>query len=121
IAPSKSSVFRVASLGPVAGDFAVRDFDDFHYFFVHELCFQQVDAVLLETCSSPRVRLAIQRVQRCSPKPLLLSLSFLRNGKGKLVTFSGHPPEWFAERAENWGLVALGVNCGRDIDMDDII
>jgi methionine synthase I (cobalamin-dependent) len=37
------------------------------------------------------------------------------------VTSSGHSPEWFANRARDWGLAALGVNCGRDIGMDEVI
>src|SRR5262249_1344370 len=53
--------------------------------------------------------------------PLLLSLTYFRNDAGKLTTYSGHAPEWFAERATSYGVSALGVNCGRDIDMDDII
>ena len=53
--------------------------------------------------------------------PLLLSLSFRRTPLGRLVTFSGHAPETFARHAERHGVAALGVNCGRDIDMDDII
>lgn len=121
VGPAASS-FRVASLGPVAGDFALREFDNFARFrWFPDWMQPELDAVLLETCSSPRVRLAIQRVKKEFTRPLLLSLTYLRNGKSQLVTFSNHPPEWFAERAEKWGLAALGVNCGRDIDMDDII
>ena len=37
------------------------------------------------------------------------------------MTLSSHKPEWFAQRAKKWGVAALGVNCGRDIDMSDII
>lgn len=122
VSPPESPVFRIASLGPVAGEITRREFDDFSNFhFFPDWILEGVDAVLLETCSSPRVRLAIQRVQKESTRPLLLSLTYLRNGKGQLVTFSNHSPEWFAERANKWGLAALGVNCGRDIDMDNII
>jgi methionine synthase I (cobalamin-dependent) len=37
------------------------------------------------------------------------------------VTASGHAPEWFASRAAAWGVAALGANCGRDVDLRDII
>ena len=33
---------------------------------------------------------------------------------------TAHPPEWFA-RTKQYGLDALGVNCGRDIGIDDVI
>jgi 5-methyltetrahydrofolate--homocysteine methyltransferase len=49
--------------------------------------------------------------------PVLLSLTY----GPELGTQSGHPPEWFAERAGVWGVAALGVNCGREIDMAAMI
>lgn len=81
-----------------------------------------LDAILLETCSSPRVRWAIKRLALFPRRwPVLLSLTYLRNARQQLTTISGHSPEWFATRAAKWGVVALGVNCGRDIGMDEII
>ncbi|HTU17635.1 MAG TPA: homocysteine S-methyltransferase family protein [Gemmataceae bacterium] len=83
-----------------------------------------VDGILFETWSHPRILLAMEyafhRVIGVET-PLLLSLSFRRTPLGRLVTFSGHAPETFARHAERHGVAALGVNCGRDIDMDDII
>jgi 5-methyltetrahydrofolate--homocysteine methyltransferase len=83
-----------------------------------------VDGCLFETCSSPRALSAVQyafhRVAD-GEMPLLLSLTYLRSPSGQLVTFSGHSPETYARHAERHGVAALGVNCGRDIDMDDII
>jgi hypothetical protein len=76
--------------------------------------------LLLETCSSPRVRFAAPRAAQPAI-PVLLSLAYRKDSRGRLVTQSGHPPEWFARRAEAFGVVALGVNCGRDIGMDDMI
>ncbi|MGH7225342.1 MAG: homocysteine S-methyltransferase family protein, partial [Gemmataceae bacterium] len=83
-----------------------------------------VDGFLFETCSSPRVLSAVQYAfhRICEVEtPLLLSLTYLRSSSGHLVTFSGHAPETYARHAERHGVAALGVNCGRDIDMDDII
>jgi 5-methyltetrahydrofolate--homocysteine methyltransferase len=122
--------FRLASMGPVCMG-AGREFDwvrgasppwpvcpRFHGDLpVHE----DPDAILLETCSTPRVRYAIRYIRQECDWPVLLSLTFLHDKSGKLVTFSGHTPEWFARRAKGYGVAALGVNCGRDIDMDDII
>jgi 5-methyltetrahydrofolate--homocysteine methyltransferase len=122
--------FRVASHGPVLGADAGREFADLRRFYVPTRCnnFQPhpcchvTDAVLLETCSTPRVRFALRTLRQHAPeRPLLLSLTYLRDGRGRLVTQSGHSPEWFAERAKGYGADALGVNCGRDIGMDEVI
>jgi 5-methyltetrahydrofolate--homocysteine methyltransferase len=81
-----------------------------------------VDAILLETCSTPRVRWAVKRLALFPARwPVLLSLAFTKTPAGGLTTVSGHSPEWFAARAAGWGVAALGVNCGRDIGMDEVI
>ena len=49
--------------------------------------------------------------------PLLLSLTYHRKD-GALVTFSGYPPETFARHAARHGVAALGVNCGKDVDLE---
>ena len=51
--------------------------------------------------------------------PLLLSLAYHRVG-GELMTYSGHMPETFARHAVRHGVAALGVNCGKDIDLGDV-
>ena len=121
IGPPGAPVFRLASHGPVAGRAAAREFDQWGYFYTSRLLYDGADGVLLETCSSPRVRYAIRRIREHCDKPVLLSLAFTRNESGALVTYSSHPPEWFARRAKDYGVAALGVNCGRDIGMEDII
>jgi methionine synthase I (cobalamin-dependent) len=121
IAPAGAPVFRLAVHGPIAGRMAAREFDQWGYFYTSSVLYEGADAVLLETCSSPRVAYAIRYVRKSCKKPILLSLAFMRNTAGDLVTFSGHAPEWFAKRAGAYGLAALGVNCGRDIGMDDVI
>ncbi len=82
------------------------------------------DGFLLETCSSPRalaaVEYALRRVEDVE-RPLLLSLTYRREPSGRLSTFSGHAPETFARHALWHGVSALGVNCGRDIGMDEVI
>jgi methionine synthase I (cobalamin-dependent) len=123
IAPPDASVFRLASVGPVAGRLAAREYDQWGYFPANSLFYEGADAILLETCSSPRARYALRRLNKMAKKlPLLLSMTYLRDGtSGRIVTFSGHSPEWFARRGGDYGLAALGVNCGRDIGMDAVI
>jgi methionine synthase I (cobalamin-dependent) len=77
-----------------------------------------VDGVLLETCSTRRVARAIAKLQaECRGLPILLSMTFLKDDDGAIRTIDGLAPEWFAEQAQSWGLAALGVNCGLNLDM----
>jgi len=83
----------------------------------------EADAILLETCSNPGIRKAIRFIQEVTAGetdreiPVLLSLTYHRSAGGELRTISDDPPEAFA-----WPeLKALGVNCGKEIGMDEII
>jgi methionine synthase I (cobalamin-dependent) len=122
-----TGAYRIAAIGPVAGEASAREFDNLKLLDVGECnngaphaSIHFPHAILLETCSSPRVRYAIRMLRRWhASRPFLLSLTYLRNEVGNLVTFSGHSPEWFAHRAKEYGVAALGVNCGRDISMSD--
>jgi 5-methyltetrahydrofolate--homocysteine methyltransferase len=118
--PAGAPIFRLLCLGPIAGNSMEREYDRTGY-FTHSNLWIGADGVLLETCSSPRVRYALANLHRAWQGPVLLSLAFERNAAGDIVTHSGHPPEWFARRTKQYGIDALGVNCGRDIGMDEVI
>jgi methionine synthase I (cobalamin-dependent) len=79
-----------------------------------------VDGLLLETCSTPAalaaVEFALHRIPLASEVPILLSLTYYVLA-GEPITYSGHRPETFARHAARHGVAALGVNCGRDIDL----
>ena len=82
-----------------------------------------IDGLLLETCSTPRALSAVEFLRHRvleEDLPVLLSLTYLRRPDGALVTHSGHPPETFARHAARHGVAALGVNCGRDIGMEEV-
>ncbi len=116
---------RLAAVGPVAGDPSGGEFRRLSSLFFlswgRDLTDPLTpDAILLETCSTPRARHALGRT-RPSYRRTMLSLTYRRDPKGKLVTSSGHSSEWFARRAKGYGADALGVNCGRNLDMDDFI
>jgi methionine synthase I (cobalamin-dependent) len=123
------SFYRLAVRGPYIWK-VEREFDNLNWLHLPgkkcsltrpHSCHHIPDAFLLETCSTPRARYALGRLQIEDVPQGMVSLAYQRNGKGKLVTQSGHSPEWFARRAKDWGCVALGINCGKDIGMDDII
>ncbi len=112
------SRFVLGDIGPIT---ALGNFKDLARVIT---ALDGVDGILFETWSHPCVlsamAYAFHRVVEVET-PLLLSLSYHHTPSGQLATISGHAPETFARHAEHHGVAALGVNCGRDIDMDDII
>jgi 5-methyltetrahydrofolate--homocysteine methyltransferase len=88
----------------------------------------KADGLLIETCSDMLPSLFLSASVRKAMHepgqfwlPVLMSFSFQRNEAGELRTFHHFTPEAVARRAGRSGITALGVNCGRDISMDDII
>jgi 5-methyltetrahydrofolate--homocysteine methyltransferase len=82
------------------------------------------DAFLLETCSDGAclqlfMTLQHQQVEMCLP--LLVSFAFEKTLSGQLRTHSGLTPEECARLAVVSNVAALGVNCGREIGMKQII
>jgi 5-methyltetrahydrofolate--homocysteine methyltransferase len=119
------SRFVLADIGPILDPSGTTEFADHKVLGRVLASLDGVDGFLFETCSSPRALTAVQfafhRVPEVEAFPLLLSLSYRRSPSGQLVTFSGHAPETYARHAERHGVAALGVNCGRDIGMDETI
>jgi methionine synthase I (cobalamin-dependent) len=119
-------VYRLAAVGPVAGTAGQGEFADWEQFWVPDCSpsddprgQHSPDAILLETCRTPRVRLALRRLRE-SRVPLLFSLSFARDERGRLQA-GGHSPEWYARRARAYGAAALGANCGQDVGMAEVV
>jgi 5-methyltetrahydrofolate--homocysteine methyltransferase len=82
---------------------------------------RNLDGILLETWSSLDDFKQIAAAKDQTMPPLLVSFTFWRNAAGALLTFAGASPEECARAALEGGAVALGANCGRDIDMPDMI
>jgi 5-methyltetrahydrofolate--homocysteine methyltransferase len=86
------------------------------------------DALLLETCSDT---LGLANALQCRQKawlrskgsglPVLFSWTFQRNSDGSICTFHGQLMENCARMASEFEIAALGVNCGRDIGMDETV
>jgi len=118
------SRFVLGTIGPLlttGGWTAFRNLKDLKFLIS---LLDGVDGILFETWSHPCVLSVIEYAfHRFVPMetPLLLSLSYQRKPSGSIVTISGHAPETFARHAERHGIAALGVNCGRDIRMNDLI
>jgi 5-methyltetrahydrofolate--homocysteine methyltransferase len=80
----------------------------------------RLDGVLLETWSSIS---ALKIFAKGCPRrlPLLTSFTFLHGRGGEILTFEGESPEACAKAAKKCGAVALGANCGKEIDMDNML
>jgi 5-methyltetrahydrofolate--homocysteine methyltransferase len=80
---------------------------------------QGLDGVLLETWTSLG---ALKIFAKARPRalPLLISFTFLHGPGDELLTFEGKPPEACGRAAKKCGAVALGANCGKEIDMGDM-
>ncbi len=79
-----------------------------------------LDGVLLETWSSLRA-LKIFAKARPIALPMLVSFTFLHGPGDEVLTFDGVRPEACAQAAQKCGVAALGANCGKEIDMDDML
>jgi 5-methyltetrahydrofolate--homocysteine methyltransferase len=78
------------------------------------------DGLLLETLSDPCAQTVSTMVRGAMP-PVLISCTFLHTPGGDLQTYTGLTPEEIAHAASSLGVAALGVNCGREIEMADIV
>lgn len=119
--------FVLADIGPLAGNGTEDGLADPNMLRLVAGSLLTADALLLETWSNPVALLAVPLI--CKPLmdmaglPTLVSISYYRRDHPTrgIWSRSGHPPEWFALQAEQYGIAALGVNCGRDIGLDETI
>ncbi len=83
------------------------------------------DALLFETYSHFSafviVNAARQFLTTFAKVPILISFSFHRNSTGALTTSDGRNASFCAQSAQQAGVEGLGVNCGREIGMNEII
>lgn len=81
------------------------------------------DGILLETFSDIDAFWLVKYV--CAPAlaeksiPVLLSITYERTDKGRLTTRGGQSADAIARMAVNYGIAALGVNCGRNMHLED--
>jgi 5-methyltetrahydrofolate--homocysteine methyltransferase len=81
--------------------------------------FATADAILLETWSDvPSAELFLDAACK---QPVLISFTFEHaNQRGDIRTFKGFSPEACARAAQGHGASAVGVNCGKDLAMEDL-
>jgi 5-methyltetrahydrofolate--homocysteine methyltransferase len=117
--------FVLADVGPILDPPDMTEIADRSLLHGVLASLAEADAILFETCSSPRALAAVEYTLHSVPEvestPLLLSLAYRRDAAGRLTTFSGHAPETFARHAVRHGVAALGVNCGRDVGIAEMV
>jgi 5-methyltetrahydrofolate--homocysteine methyltransferase len=82
------------------------------------------DALLFETCSHFSTFVIVNATRQFlttfAKVPILVSFTFQRIADGAIETFDGRDARFCAKSAQEAGVEALGVNCGREISMQDI-
>jgi 5-methyltetrahydrofolate--homocysteine methyltransferase len=89
---------------------------------------RDADGLILETYSGWMIGRAVGClrelrgvIKHCRDMPILLSLAYEPPYGSYYATVDGQEVESVAHRADSIGISALGVNCGRDISMDEVI
>lgn len=117
------SRFVVASVGPI--ELLKPDRATLESIQILLRLLRNADAVLLETCADFKLLLRIEKiwVSEVVPPtcPLFVSIAFHHGIDGVLQTYTRMNVPRCVRRARRLGLSGLGVNCGKEISMDDLI
>jgi len=111
--------FVLADIGPFAAEWRADHMQQ------TARSLRAADDILLETFSDLHALWLVK--YGCLPVldpdaiPVLLSITYLRSPTGTLTTQGGQSPEVFARLAQQYGVAALGVNCGREIGMSEVL
>jgi methionine synthase I (cobalamin-dependent) len=121
---ASGGAFVLGSIGPIVTPGTNVEFADRAALSRAVTALEGVDGLLFETCSTPEALAAVaytlHRIPEADGTPLLLSLTY-HVVEGRLVTWSGHGPEVYARHAARHGVSALGVNCGKEIDVPELL
>jgi 5-methyltetrahydrofolate--homocysteine methyltransferase len=106
----------IGPLGDGASEDEIRD-------LVDSLC--GADALFLETFSDrqdlDQVMNAVRQQSPAERLPVLFSMTYRKSRDGRIATYAGMAPDDVARDISSAGIAALGVNCGRDIGMEDVV
>jgi methionine synthase I (cobalamin-dependent) len=118
-----ASPFVLADVGPIPPDATSGARENRQWLECWGGSLGRVDGILLETFSNEDAFSLVEFLRESGPirdLPILLSFTYLHGPRG-LQILAGQAPEEIAARADRAGVSALGVNCGREIDMTAII
>jgi len=83
-----------------------------------------VDGILVETCSDPSASLGLWQVFDYPSRqrfPLLVSFTYRRDRDAQARTIGGLSPRQTAKLMDDFFVRTLGVNCGRDVGLPQIV
>jgi len=110
----------LADIGPCQ---PLQDFEGLPK-LVSALSAARPDAFLVETCSDPDTLFRLLKLlwsDLRNPFPVLVSFTYRRDRENRVQTIGGFPPRKMARWVERRSVAALGVNCGRDMGMPQIL
>jgi 5-methyltetrahydrofolate--homocysteine methyltransferase len=116
--------FVLGDIGPVIPTHHVFDEEELHTVGRVVRSLASADAILFETCSSHYESILAVLGGRLSgkeKKPILISFTFYRDSEKGMMTHQKIPPQLCAKWIHDAGFSGLGVNCGREIDTEDIL
>ena len=82
------------------------------------------DGFLVETCSNPDTLVRLLKLLYADPRspfPVLISFTYRRDRENQVRTMEDLPPRTMARWVDDYSIAALGVNCGRDMGMPQIL
>jgi 5-methyltetrahydrofolate--homocysteine methyltransferase len=91
---------------------------------VNALALAGPDAFLIETCSDPNTFFGVLKVlnyELRKPFPVLVSFTYRRDRESRVQTIGGLPPRKMACWMEDYSIPALGINCGNDIGLPQVL
>jgi 5-methyltetrahydrofolate--homocysteine methyltransferase len=110
----------LADIGPIEADEERAAFPK----SLNALAAAGADGFLLETCSDPDTLFRLLQMlwtDLHNSIPALVSFTYRRERDNRAQTFEGASPGLVARQAEQYRIAALGVNCGRDMGMPQIL
>jgi 5-methyltetrahydrofolate--homocysteine methyltransferase len=116
--------FVLGDIGPISSKASLEEAELQSTFRVAR-SLATADGLLFETWSDFSTFLLVNATRQFlttfARVPIMVSFTFLRDRSGKLTTFDGRSAQDCARSAREAGIEGLGVNCGREIGMDEII
>jgi methionine synthase I (cobalamin-dependent) len=116
--------FVLGDIGPIAATDSI-DETELRSIFRVARSLASADALLFETYSHFSTFLMVNATRQFlttfARVPIFVSFTFLRQNTGDLTTHDGRSAQFCAKSAHQAGIDGLGVNCGREIGMDEII
>ncbi|HVS36630.1 MAG TPA: homocysteine S-methyltransferase family protein [Gemmataceae bacterium] len=82
------------------------------------------DGFFIETCSNPNTLVRVLKslyAELPNAFPVLVSFTYRRDRENEVRTIDGLPPRKMARWMEDYSIAALGVNCGSDMGMPQIL